>query len=92
MGCIFGIFAGFFPRLALLLVWILTPLVTRAFDHVVWPILGIIFLPLTTLVYVLVYSPRNGGVAWWGWVLVAIAVLFDLNSYNASRHRKRKSQ
>jgi hypothetical protein len=43
-------------RLALLVVWLSTPLVQRAF-HGGWilPLLGIIFLPITTLAYVLVY-------------------------------------
>jgi hypothetical protein len=44
-----------FGRLALLCLWLWTPLVGRAF-HGGWllPLLGLLFLPLTTLVYILV--------------------------------------
>ena len=91
MGCLIALFA----RLALLVVWVSTPLVDRAF-HGGWllPLLGIIFLPLTTLVYVLVYS-ISGSVTGWGWLWVALAVLLDLaaHSYPArSTIQARKSR
>ena|SRR2546423_6403124 len=78
-------FVSLLARLALLFVWISTPLVNRAF-HGGWilPLLGIIFLPITTLVYVLVYY-ISGSVTGWGWLWVALALLLDLgaHSYNA---------
>jgi hypothetical protein len=85
MGC----FVSLFARLALLFVWLLTPLVDRAF-HGVWllPLLGIIFLPLTTLVYVLVYLPGIG-VTGWGWLWVVLAVLLDLGVHSSSAYSNR---
>ena len=55
MGCLFAIFAGMFPRLGVLLIWLARPLLfTAAFGGSwLWPILGIIFLPFTMLMYVL---------------------------------------
>ena len=53
MGCLFALLAGFFPRLALVVVWITTDLVDRAFDGWILPLVGLFFLPLTTLVYAL---------------------------------------
>ena len=46
-----------FSRIALLCVWIWTPLVGRAF-HGGWilPLLGFLLLPITTLFYVVVYA------------------------------------
>lgn len=74
-----------FSRIALLIVWLTTPLVSRAF-HGGWilPLLGILILPITTLTYVLV-SYVYGSVTGWGWFLVALAALIDLaaNSYPA---------
>ena len=72
-----------FSRIALLCVWIWTPLVARAF-HGGWllPLLGILLLPITTLVYVLVYS-ISGSVTGWGWLWVALAVLLDLAANSA---------
>jgi hypothetical protein len=48
-GCLFAIFAGLFPRLAVLLIWLARPvLFTAAFGgFFLWPILGIIFLEKT---------------------------------------------
>lgn len=85
-----------FSRVALLVVWLTTPLVNRAF-HEGWilPLLGILILPITTLTYVLV-SYVYGSVTGWGWLLVALAVLIDLaaNSYparSATRARSTKA-
>lgn len=87
MGCL----VAFFSRLALLIVWLTTPLVSRAF-HGGWilPLLGILFLPLTTLVYVIVYALGNG-VTGWAWLWVVGALLLDLAAHGsgvrANRHR-----
>jgi hypothetical protein len=49
MGCLFALFGGLFPRLALLVLWIARPvLVDAAFNTFILPLLGIIFLPFTT--------------------------------------------
>lgn len=77
MGCLFAILAGLFPRFALFIVWILRPnLVDAAFDTWIWPLLGIIFLPFATLIYVILYTA--GGLSGWEWFWVGIAALFDL--------------
>jgi RsiW-degrading membrane proteinase PrsW (M82 family) len=64
-GCLFALGAAAFPRLALLSTWLFTPLVTHAF-HATFlrPLLGIIFLQFTTLMYVLVYIPGIGLTGW----------------------------
>jgi len=87
-GCLFALGAAFFPRLAVLFVWLFTPLVDRAFSMVIWPILGIIFLPFTTLMYVLVYNPVVG-VTGWGWLWVIVGLLLDISSYGGSAYSNR---
>jgi hypothetical protein len=43
MGCLFAIFAGVFPRLAVLIVWIARPeRIDAAFDTFLLPLLAII--------------------------------------------------
>ena len=84
MGCLLAIFAGLFPRLALFIVWVARPaFVGAAFDTFLIPLLGIIFLPFTTLIYVLLYSPGVGltGV---DWLWVILAALFDIGHWGAS--------
>jgi hypothetical protein len=89
MGCLFAILAALSPRLALVLVWIFTNLVDRAFEGFLLPLLGLIFLPFTTLLYVLAYKPVVG-VSGWGWFLVFLGVLFDLGSYGGGAFGRRR--
>jgi hypothetical protein len=85
MGCIIALLA----RLALLYVWLATPLINRTFpDNLLLPILGIIFLPLTTLVYVLVFIPGIG-LNGWGWFWVILALLVDLGSHSSGAYSNR---
>jgi hypothetical protein len=93
MGCLLVLVAGFFPRVALVIVWIATDLVDRAFSTWVIPLLGLIVLPFTTLVYALVWIPGvhlgNGR-----WVWVAIAFVIELIGYggNARANRSRMAR
>lgn len=87
LGCLLELLA----RVALLVLWTQTQLINRAF-HGGWvlPLLGIIFLPITTLVYAVVFELANG-VSGWAWLWIALAVLFDLGMHGsgASSNQKR---
>jgi hypothetical protein len=88
MGCLFAIFAGFFPRVALFVVWATTDLVDRAFGPWILPLLGIVFLPFTTLIYVLAYSPVvHLGHGRWLWV--ALAFVFEVFGYGGTARSRR---
>ena len=90
MGCLFALMAGIFPRLALFIVWLARPaLVGAAFSTWIIPLLGIIFLPFATLMYVILYIP-GVGLTGWGWFWVAIAVLLDLTHLGTSIARRRQ--
>ena len=87
MGCIFALIAILSPRLAVFLLWVFTNYVDRAFSGWVLPLLGIVFAPWTTLMYVLVDN-APGPIHVAGWIVIGIGVLLDLNSYaQASRRR-----
>jgi len=88
MGCLIVLMALIGPRVALLFTWIFTNLVDRAFEGILLPLLGLIFLPWTTFLYVLVYNPIDG-VSFLGWVIVVIGVLVDLGSYGAGARNRR---
>ena len=90
MGCLILLTSMISPRLALVLVWIFTDFVDRAYDSFIVPFLGLLVLPWTTLIYSLAYAPRVG-VTGWGWFFVILGVLADLSSYgeNARRNRDR---
>ena len=64
--------------------WVLTPLVNRAFHKgLLLPQLGIPFLPLATLVYVLLSSLSEGGVSSWGRPWFILASLLDLGAHGS---------
>jgi hypothetical protein len=88
VACLFAILTGFFPRLGLLIVWIFTNEVDQAYDTWILPLLGLIFLPLTTLVYALFYSPI-GGVDGIEWFWVVLAFLVDIGALGAGAQARR---
>lgn len=67
------------PRAAVLIWWLIRPAYYQAvFQGFIWPILGLIFAPWTTLMYLLV---ARGGVVGLDWVWISLAVLADLGTY-----------
>ena len=84
-GCLFALLSLVSPRLAFLFLWIFTDLVQRAFDGFLFPLLGVVFLPFTTLIYVFVYSPLYG-VSGWGWAFLVLAFMIDVSSYAGSAY------
>ena len=89
MGCCFGCTGMFFPRLALFFIWMFTDLIDRAFTGLVVPLLGFIFLPFTTLMYVFVYETSRNGLSALGWALVALAFFIDLGAYGGTGYTNR---
>ena len=89
MSLILGCLALFFPRLVLVLVFLFgSGYLGRAFQTSLWPILGFIFMPLTTLAYAFAKN-QNGDVSGIYLVLVVIAVLIDLGIIGGSAKRGR---
>jgi hypothetical protein len=81
MPCLFAILAVSFPRVGLLLLWLFTPLVNAAFGgNWLWPLLGLIFLPFTTLMFSLVVGPL-GPTNFWGWLMVILGLFVDVRGY-----------
>ena len=88
MGCLLALFAGAFPRIALVIFWIARPeRMDAIFTSFVWPVLGIIFLPFTTLIYVLLYN-FPGGVSGGDWFWIGLAVLLDLTHWAATASQR----
>ena len=77
-GCLLAMLAGMAPRAVLILMWIVGDRIKLVFDGGwIVPLLGIIFLPYTTIMYVLVWSPLTG-VSGWDWVWIGLGVMLDL--------------
>ena len=91
MGCLLALMAGLFPRFVLFVFWIARPdRMDAIFTSFVWPLLGLVFLPFTTLMYVLLWQPGLG-VTGWDWFWVGIAAVLDIGHWGASAAQRRSS-
>ena len=78
----------FGPRAALVIWWLINPnRFSDAFSEWIIPVLGILFLPWTTLTYVIIYSSFNG-VNGFEWLFLALGFFADLASYGSSARRR----
>ena len=67
------------PRVALVYFWLFqTARFDLVFDTIAWPLLGILFLPWTTLMYLFV---APGGVTEWDWFWLGLMFIADMASY-----------
>ena len=79
MPCLLLLILVLFPRVALVLMWISSNYLQHAFhDGLVLPVLGFIFLPLTTLTYAWAINTRGRKLDGLGLTFLTIAVLIDL--------------
>ncbi|HEY7659930.1 MAG TPA: hypothetical protein VIC58_04965 [Actinomycetota bacterium] len=90
MGCLFVLLAAFAPRLIVLFAWIARPTYFDAvFDTWIFPLLGVIFLPFTTLMWLFLGAPPQG-VEGFDWFWIVLAVFIDL-SHAASTYSQRSA-
>lgn len=87
MCCIVAALLAFGPRAAILVWWLVDQIRwNQAFDTFIWPLLGFLFLPWTTLMYVLVFP---GGIDGFDWIWLAIGLAFDVFSYSGGAYSNR---
>ncbi|MFN2195349.1 MAG: hypothetical protein ACK2UW_04415, partial [Anaerolineales bacterium] len=87
MCCFFASLVFFGPRLAFLVYWLFPAGQVRinlVFNTFIWPLLGLIFLPWTTLMYVLIFP-----IAGFDWLWLGIALLLDIASYGGGAYNRR---
>lgn len=76
MCCVLSLLLFIGPRVAGFAWWLIDPARWSAvFSNILYPILGIIFVPWTTMAYVLV---APGGVAGLDWAVLALGFLLDI--------------
>jgi len=79
MCCFFTTLLFLGPRAAILIWWLARPVYFRAVFHsFIWPLLGLFFLPWTTLMY-LIIAP--GGVFGFDWIWLVIGLIADIGAY-----------
>jgi hypothetical protein len=78
-GCLSSFVAGL-SRLFLVMVWIARPAAfDAAFGSWIWPCLGFLFLPFTTLMY-LILLKSGAGISGLDWLWLILAVVMDVGS------------
>jgi hypothetical protein len=89
MCCLFAVLVFLGPRVAGALWWLVQPARwSAAFNgNLIWPILGLIFLPWVTLMYILV---APGGVQSWDWLWLGLALVGDVAGYAGSYQNRGK--
>ncbi len=87
MCCILAMLVMLGPRFAGVIWWIARPMLWQAaFSSWLWPVLGLIFLPWTTLMYMLVFP---NGLTGFEWILIGFSVVADIASYTGSAYGNR---
>ena len=93
MGCLLFLVALLLPRVGLVLIFLFTNWLHVAYEGIfwLWPLLGLLFLPYTTLAYMAAVL-NTGGAIPLGWLLlIVLAVLADLAHWGGgTRYRRRK--
>jgi hypothetical protein len=76
------------PRLAILVWWLVNPArLNVAFGTFLWPLLGLVLLPWTTLMYIFIIP---GGIVGFDWIWISLAFLTDLAGYTGSGYANRR--
>ena len=85
LGCLLAFGIAIAPRLVLILAWIFSdrwPLVWQ--EAWLLPLLGIIFLPYTTVMYMLTVVVLPGGettIEGFGWIWIILGVILDIGKW-----------
>jgi len=94
MGCcLVWILAAVWPRVTLAVIWLFANDIPRAaFKGQVWPVVGFIFLPATTLAYEICKARLGGIDSPLCLTLLGLAFLHDLGHFGAFRRRRLKKE
>ena len=80
-GCIFALLALAVPRVLMILAFLLTNWFSRAFETQVWPLMGFVFMPYTTLAYMAAMLNNNHTLSG-GWLaLFIVAIVVDVGHH-----------
>ena len=91
MPCLLLIVFLAFPRIVLVLLFLFSNYLQRAYHGIVLLVLGFLFLPLTTLVYAWMMNTRQP-IAGTNLLILIIAVVIDVGGLGGGeRHRRSRS-
>jgi UDP-N-acetylmuramyl pentapeptide phosphotransferase/UDP-N-acetylglucosamine-1-phosphate transferase len=77
-----------FPRIALVLLFLFSNYLQRAYHGLLLPLLGFLFLPLTTLAYAWMTNARQP-IAGMNLLILILAVVIDLGGLSGGEYHRR---
>jgi hypothetical protein len=85
MPCLLVLLILAFPRIVLLCMWFFTHMLERAYTGLLIPLLGFLFLPITTIVYAWMINDHRpiDGI---NLVILIVAVLLDAGSHGGGHN------
>jgi hypothetical protein len=89
VGCVFLVIFLTFPRIALALLFFFSNYLERAYHGLLLPLLGFLFLPLTTLVYAWMANTRQP-IAGVNLLILIVTVVIDLGGLGGGEYHRRR--
>lgn len=87
MCCVLSLLVFIGPRIAAIAWYFLeTARWELAFNNILWPCLGILILPWTTLAWVWM---STGGVSGLDWIIVGLGLLLDIGAFGSGGYSRR---
>jgi UDP-N-acetylmuramyl pentapeptide phosphotransferase/UDP-N-acetylglucosamine-1-phosphate transferase len=77
------------PRFALFLIWIFSDWLSRAYDTFIWPFLGFLLLPWTTLAYMVAVNWLDGLDGLVGILVLAAGIVLDVSAWTGGLRSRR---
>jgi hypothetical protein len=88
MPCLVVILLLVFPRIALVLMFLFSNYLQRAYHGLLLPLLGFLFLPLTTIAYAWMVNTARP-IAGINLFILIIAVVIDVGGLGGGEHHRR---
>ncbi len=89
LGCLLVVGFSIAPRVMLVLAWLFSDRWQVVWGgEWIWPLLGIIFLPYTTIMYVLVWSAN--GIEGWDWMWIILGLILDIMHWGQWFEKRRQ--
>jgi hypothetical protein len=89
MPCLLLIVVLAFPRVVLVLMFLLSNYLQRAYNGLLVPLLGFFFLPLTTIVYAWLTNSRLP-LAGVNLIILIVAAIIDVGGWSGGEWRRRR--
>ncbi len=90
MCCTVSVLLLFGPRLALLVWYLINPVLFKAaFSFWLWPVLFAVFAPFTMIFFMFGWY-LSPGISGFEWILIIIGIFIDISSYGGGYRSRRR--